>query len=419
MEVGHAVRTRRRGAGAGARRSDRVHRAPRRPLPRRRQARIWEKFRKEVPRLLRSRRQRRHQAAGRREGRAPRALRRHRVPARAQREERAGRLPRPPGRAVGGQGALPRARLRRPRHRSGRRPQRQAQALVDARRFFLTVRTAAHLAPSASRTASRSRSRRRSRRGLLPQSARRRSTAASSRAVAPAVEALMQQYFLHAKAVTRETDRLLERCVVEAQQKPPVRPVRRVVRAVQRQAVAAGRRGLPPPPVGDGAHLQRRARDRRRDLRAHQATSSPSAVRRHAARSPRDPLAGARASCASSCDDRDTRNPSLLEQAHDLGLLAAVMPEFAPCTGRVQHDLYHVFTVDQHQLYAVGAAQGARARRARRGAAAADRRRCRRCGGRRALYLGTLLHDVGKPLGKGHSEKGARLARRHRARGSA
>ena len=29
---------------------------------------------------------------------------------------------------------------------------------------------------------------------------------------------------------------------------------------------------------------------------------------------------------------------------------------------------------------------------------------------RAALYLGTLLHDVGKPLGKGHSEKGARLA---------
>jgi UTP:GlnB (protein PII) uridylyltransferase len=29
------------------------------------------------------------------------------------------------------------------------------------------------------------------------------------------------------------------------------------------------------------------------------------------------------------------------------------MPEFAPCTCRVQHDLYHVYTVDQHQLYAV------------------------------------------------------------------
>ena len=42
----------------------------------------------------------------------PRALRRHGVPARAQREERAGRLSRSARRAVGGQGALPRARLR-------------------------------------------------------------------------------------------------------------------------------------------------------------------------------------------------------------------------------------------------------------------------------------------------------------------
>ena len=35
----------------------------------------------------------------------------------------------------------------------------------------------------------------------------------------------MQQYFLHAKAVTRETDRLLNRCIVEKQQKPTVRSV--------------------------------------------------------------------------------------------------------------------------------------------------------------------------------------------------
>ena len=40
-------------------------------------------------------------------------------------------------------------------------------------------------------------------------------------------------------------------------------------------------------------------------------------------------------------DDRDKRTPSLLEQAHELGVMTAVMPEFAPCTGRVQHDLYH------------------------------------------------------------------------------
>src|SRR5436190_21296197 len=34
----------------------------------------------------------------------------------------------------------------------------------------------------------------------------------------------------------------------------------------------------------------------------------------------------------------------------------------------------------------------------------------RAIGPRPSLFLGTLLHDVGKPLGKGHAEKGARVA---------
>src|SRR5439155_458125 len=38
-------------------------------------------------------------------------------------------------------------------------------------------------------------------------------------------EALMQRYFLNAKAVKRETARLLERCLVEPQKKPNVRPL--------------------------------------------------------------------------------------------------------------------------------------------------------------------------------------------------
>ena len=54
------------------------------------------------------------------------------------------------------------------------------------------------------------------------------------------------------------------------------------------------------------------------------------------------------------CDARDRANPSRLEQMQDLGILAAIMPEWEPSTGRVQHDIYHVYTVDQHALYAVG-----------------------------------------------------------------
>ena len=95
---------------------------------------------------------------------------------------------------------------------------------------------------------------------------------------------------------------------------------------------------------------------------------------------------------------------------HQLGILSAVMPEWAPCTGRVQHDLYHVYTVDQHQLYAVAMlkriARGELAGRA----SAGDRAVAARCTRPAPLLLGTLLHDVGKPLGKGHAEKGAVVA---------
>src|SRR5690606_32274511 len=68
-----------------------------------------------------------------------------------------------------------------------------------------------------------------------------------------------------------------------------------------------------------------------------------------------------------------------------------------------------VYTVDQHQLYAL-----AMQKRLARGELAAEHplatalwREVRRPA---ALYLATLLHDVGKPLGKGHAEKGAVVA---------
>jgi [protein-PII] uridylyltransferase len=108
-------------------------------------------------------------------------------------------------------------------------------------------------------------------------------------------------------------------------------------------------------------------------------------------------------------DVRDRAQPSALEVMHQLGILSAILPEWAPCTARVQHDLYHVYTVDQHQLFAV-----AMQKRLARGELADEHplatelwRSVRQPA---ALLLGTLLHDVGKPLGKGHAEKGAVVA---------
>jgi len=92
---------------------------------------------------------------------------------------------------------------------------------------------------------------------------------------------------------------------------------------------------------------------------------------------------------------------------HELGVLQRVVPEFARVTARRQIDVYHVYTVDVHTLFAV------------------RRLLALRCGDVKeeglgelmqgmqrplALYLGTLFHDIGKGSGKDHSMRGAEIA---------
>src|SRR5262249_50322397 len=196
--------------------------------------------------------------------------------------------------------------------------------------------------------------------------------------------------FLHAKAVKRETARLLERCLVEPQRKPRMRSVDGTF------ALFNGKLTLKEPEtfrrrpsemlrifnvaIGTGSEIYGPTTDLIAEGVAHAQLCG-------------DPQAGSEF-VRLLTDDRDQRLPSLLEQAHDLGLLAALMPEFAPCTGRVQHDLYHVFTVDQHQLYAVG-----RLKALARGELAKEHpvptAAMREITHPIALYMGTMLHDVG------------------------
>jgi len=109
------------------------------------------------------------------------------------------------------------------------------------------------------------------------------------------------------------------------------------------------------------------------------------------------------------CNVRDTATPSRLELMNNLGLVSALLPEWVPVSGRVQHDIYHVYTVDQHSLYAVATLKAVA-----RGDLKADYPEV--CNAYpevafpRALFLAVLLHDVGKPLGDNHAGKGAALA---------
>jgi [protein-PII] uridylyltransferase len=105
---------------------------------------------------------------------------------------------------------------------------------------------------------------------------------------------------------------------------------------------------------------------------------------------------------------------SIAGELHEVGLLLAMIPEFAPVTGRVHHDVYHVYTVDVHSVAAVDAL-----RALCRGENAHDRPLASRLAAEIArpapLFLATLLHDVGKGYPdasgsrKNHSITGADL----------
>ncbi|MBI5233467.1 MAG: [protein-PII] uridylyltransferase [Deltaproteobacteria bacterium] len=96
-----------------------------------------------------------------------------------------------------------------------------------------------------------------------------------------------------------------------------------------------------------------------------------------------------------------------LSEMHRLRLLDMYIPEFADIGGKVQHDLYHIYTVDTHTLFAIRELD------------------LLRHGHKKEFFLfstlfeemerpdllslGVLLHDIGKSIGKGHAEKGAGL----------
>jgi [protein-PII] uridylyltransferase len=226
-------------------------------------------------------------------------------------------------------------------------------------------------------------------------------------AVAPAVEALMRDYYLHARGVVQVAERLLESARVPAHRKPRIARVDDAFVTINGElAIEDPQRFVDRP--AEMARLfcvavaeQLPVDGRTRELVAETIARDPAPLAADAAAAGfvRDALV----------DLRDRGVPSAFERMHQLGILSAILPGWAPCTARVQHDLYHVYTVDQHQLYAL-----AMLKRLARGELADDHPLAtelwRSVTRPAPLLLATLLHDVGKPLGKGHAETGAVIA---------
>jgi [protein-PII] uridylyltransferase len=89
---------------------------------------------------------------------------------------------------------------------------------------------------------------------------------------------------------------------------------------------------------------------------------------------------------------------TLLGWMLDTGFLSSYVPEFSKIESLVQHDLYHVYTVDRHQVQTVAEVHLIRKESPELFAALASPQ---------IMYLSALLHDIGKGRQDDHSRLGS------------
>jgi len=105
------------------------------------------------------------------------------------------------------------------------------------------------------------------------------------------------------------------------------------------------------------------------------------------------------------------RDPeSVLRWMNEAGVFGRFVPDFGRVVARMQFDMYHHYTVDEHSLRAIGLLS-----RIERGLLKEDHPLAsgliRRIASRRVLYAAVLLHDIAKGRGGDHSVLGAEVAR--------
>ena len=100
-----------------------------------------------------------------------------------------------------------------------------------------------------------------------------------------------------------------------------------------------------------------------------------------------------------------------LTRMNDAGVIGRFLPEFGRVVALMQHNLYHVYTVDEHTIRAIGILHQIENGRVSEELPLATSL-MPRVQLRTELYVAMLLHDVGKGRGGDHSEIGAQIARR-------
>jgi [protein-PII] uridylyltransferase len=98
-----------------------------------------------------------------------------------------------------------------------------------------------------------------------------------------------------------------------------------------------------------------------------------------------------------------------LRLMNEAGVFGRFIPDFGRVVAQTQHDMYHVYTVDEHTIFAIGILHSIECGELKdEHPLASDM--VHKIQSRRALYFALLLHDIAKGRGGDHSELGADIA---------
>ena len=219
------------------------------------------------------------------------------------------------------------------------------------------------------------------------------------------VERFMGDYYRHARVIRNLSEIVLEQCAARC--RPPVaHPKARLVGDGFRV-------------VGDRLEIPHAAHLRERPVRLLSAFRVAQQERVQLSRTARRLVADNLDVCdeAMQCDpeaaalflailDSEYRVTRTLTEMNEVGVLGRYLPEWEHIFCRWQHVMYHTYTVDVHSIFLVE-----ELRRLWRGkyevAHAELTGLMRENEDRPVLFLGCLLHDIGKGLGGDHSDRGA------------
>lgn len=98
-----------------------------------------------------------------------------------------------------------------------------------------------------------------------------------------------------------------------------------------------------------------------------------------------------------------------LRRLNEAGVFGRFIPDFGRVVAQMQHDMYHVYTVDEHTIFVIGIMHRIEAGELKEDHPLATEI-LSKIQSRRALYLALLLHDIAKGRGGDHSVLGAEIA---------